>query len=99
MNETQYRLVLDVHIWHWGSDGLELKEKFYFLQTRDLVYSNDPPWRTLPVVMHNELSEAERIEIKKVLCRTGAYAPTATCRHGVHPYECLQGCDPYKLTP
>jgi hypothetical protein len=26
--------------------------------------------------------------------RTGAYGPGATCKHGVHPYECIQGCDP-----
>jgi hypothetical protein len=26
--------------------------------------------------------------------RTGAYAPEATCRHGIHPYDCRQGCSP-----
>jgi hypothetical protein len=26
--------------------------------------------------------------------RTGAYAPEATCRHGIHPYDCRQGCAP-----
>ena len=97
MTETQFRLVLDVHVRSWGSEGLELTDKWYFLQTRDMLYSNDPPWRTLPIVMHDELSAAERLEIKKTLTRTGAYGPTATCKHGIHPYECTQGCDPYKL--
>lgn len=27
---------------------------------------------------------------------TGAYAPTATCKHGDHPYDCRQGCDPHE---
>jgi hypothetical protein len=26
--------------------------------------------------------------------RTGAYAPEATCRHGIHPYDCRNGCAP-----
>lgn len=26
--------------------------------------------------------------------RTGAYAPDATCKHGVHPYDCRNGCAP-----
>lgn len=26
--------------------------------------------------------------------RTGAYAPEATCKHGIHPYDCRQGCAP-----
>lgn len=26
--------------------------------------------------------------------RTGAYAPPATCLHGIHPYECRRGCAP-----
>jgi hypothetical protein len=26
--------------------------------------------------------------------RTGAYAPEATCLHGIHPYDCRQGCAP-----
>ena len=26
--------------------------------------------------------------------RRGAYAPTATCCHGIHPYECRKGCAP-----
>ena len=26
---------------------------------------------------------------------TGAYAPSATCKHGVHPFDCKQGCDPH----
>lgn len=26
---------------------------------------------------------------------TGAYAPYATCKHGVHPYSCREGCDPH----
>lgn len=25
---------------------------------------------------------------------TGAYAPRATCKHGVHPFYCQRGCDP-----
>jgi hypothetical protein len=29
------------------------------------------------------------------LPRTGAYAPEATCKHGVHPYDCRDGCDPH----
>jgi hypothetical protein len=28
---------------------------------------------------------------------TGAYGPDATCKHGVHPYQCTQGCDPNML--
>jgi hypothetical protein len=27
---------------------------------------------------------------------TGAYAPEATCKHGVHPYDCRRGCDPHE---
>jgi len=26
---------------------------------------------------------------------TGAYGPGATCKHGVHPFECKEGCDPH----
>lgn len=25
---------------------------------------------------------------------TGAYAPDATCKHGMHPYDCRDGCAP-----
>jgi hypothetical protein len=25
----------------------------------------------------------------------GAYAPQATCTHGIHPYDCEEGCDPH----
>ena len=32
------------------------------------------------------------------LPRTGAYAPEATCKHGVHPYDCREGCDPQTMT-
>ena len=29
-----------------------------------------------------------------ILPRTGAYAPSATCKHGIHPFDCTQGCNP-----
>jgi hypothetical protein len=90
---SQFRLVLDI-AWNWGSEGLELKEKYYILQ--ELVGHE---WQTCPVVMWNELSAKEVLEAKKALSRTGAYAPSATCKHGVHPYDCKQGCDPYDLPP
>ena len=90
----EFRLVLDVHKSHWGSDGLELINKYYFLQTREAVVFR---WKTCPIIMHDDLSPSEKVELKKTLTRTGAYAPTATCKHGIHPYDCTQGCDPYAL--
>jgi hypothetical protein len=35
------------------------------------------------------------IEVEGDLPMTGAYAPQATCRHGIHPYDCEEGCDPH----
>jgi hypothetical protein len=32
--------------------------------------------------------------LREEYARTGAYAPEATCRHGIHPYDCRQGCAP-----
>lgn len=28
--------------------------------------------------------------------KSGAYGPSATCRHGIHPYDCYDGCDPHE---
>ena len=45
---------------------------------------------------HFGLSGRWRGEVM-TLPMTGAYAPEATCKHGVHPYQCTQGCDPNML--
>lgn len=31
------------------------------------------------------------------LPKSGAFADSATCRHGIHPYACFEGCDPRNL--
>jgi hypothetical protein len=35
----------------------------------------------------------EFVERQTQLPMTGAYAPSATCRHGIHPYDC-EICQP-----
>jgi hypothetical protein len=40
--------------------------------------------------MTNTLMQRLRAEYP----RTGAYAPEATCKHGIHPYDCREGCAP-----
>lgn len=47
-----------------------------------------------PLFVGNPPKAATETEI---LSRTGAYAPEATCKHGVHPYDCQQGCDPNRM--
>ena len=60
---SQFRLVLDVRTWHWGSEGLELKEKYYILQ--ELLPGNI--WKTLPVIIWKDLSAAEQKEVTDAL--------------------------------
>lgn len=36
----------------------------------------------------------ETLTSDEKLPRTGAYAPSATCKHGTHPFDCREGCCP-----
>ena len=60
------------------------------------------PWHVC-VPPRKEIVEAVD-NLLSILCtgelpRTGAYAPEATCRHSVHPYDCREGCDPHSPAP
>lgn len=64
----QYRLVVDSRKHSWGSEGLELTDKYYFLQARThfiSTYGQEicSDWQTLPVVSMRELSEKEKKEV------------------------------------
>ena len=48
------------------------------------------PGESPALLTSNRLVERLRAEY----ARTGAYAPEATCKHGIHPYDCRQGCAP-----
>lgn len=63
----ELRLVLDVQTWSWGSEGLELKEKYYILQVREASALNDLPWKTCPIKMWKDLTEIEQKEMMDAL--------------------------------
>lgn len=92
----EFRLVLDVEKRHWGSEGLTFNERYYFLQIREITNCVVGLWKTLPVVLHDELEPPAKLELLKAVSKTGAYGPSATCKHGIHPYDC-KFCDPYSL--
>ena len=40
------------------------------------------------------LADQMEVWLRSRLPMTGAYAPSATCRHGIHPFDCPR-CDPH----
>jgi hypothetical protein len=49
----------------------------------------EAPWNKCDECGATKKISAERLPM------TGAYGPTATCKHGIHPYTCTRGCDPH----
>lgn len=63
----EYRLVAHTDKRHWGSQGLELRESWFYLQRRVNVYPDPPtPWETLPVVMYSDLPPNEQAELREI---------------------------------
>lgn len=60
---------------------------------RDLLrYLDEHDWGHVP-----EGATADKLRdiVQPLYPMSGAYAPTATCKHGDHPYDCKLGCDPH----
>lgn len=57
---SEFRLVLDVREWYYAD--IPMKDRYYILQERVGHH-----WRTCPVILWKDLSEAERKEITDAL--------------------------------
>jgi len=59
----------------WGSDGLEWWERYYLLQRKDDPQPGlaephkqpEQPWHTIPCVIYEDLTPAEKEEMAKAL--------------------------------
>lgn len=66
---TEFRLVVQAEQQHLHGD-YSGTERRYVLQYRFIEDFFDPPWRTLPVVNFDQLTDAEQCEIRTAVAKS-----------------------------